>query len=84
MNIEELKESLTDEQCNALYTLLSEVHDRLNQEIIECNKYCRERNDFGQTHRQDDPYETISFNRGKSIGFICSRDELNKLINIFK
>lgn len=83
MNIEELKVSLTEKQRNALYTMLCEVRDGLNKEIVDCNKYCRERNDFGATHRQDDPHEIISFTRGKSIGFICSRDELNKLIKNF-
>ena len=83
MNIEELKASLTEKQRNALYTMLCEVRDGLNKEIVDCNKYCRERNDFGATHRQDDPHETISYTRGKSIGYICSRDELNKLIKNF-
>jgi hypothetical protein len=82
MNIDELKESLTDEQRNVLYTLLCEVRDGLNAEIIDCNNYCREREDFGGTHRQDDPCETISYARGKSIGYIYSRDELNRLIKI--
>lgn len=83
MNIEELSASLTDEQRNVLLTLLCKVRDDLNTKIIECNKYCRERNDFGQTHRQDDQHETISFTRGKSIGYICSRDELNNVIKNF-
>lgn len=83
MNIEELKASLTDEQRNVLYTMLCEVRDELNKEIVDCNKYCRERNDLGKTHRKDDPYETISYTRGKSIGYIHSRDEINKLIKNF-
>ena len=83
MNIEELKASLTEEQRNVLYTLLCEVRDGLNKEIVDCNKYLTKRNDFGGTHRRDDPYETISYTRGKSIGYICSRDELNKLIKNF-
>ena len=83
MNIEELKASLTEKQRNALYTLLCEVRDGLNKEIVDCNKYLTKQNDFGATHRQDDPHETISYTRGKSIGYICSRDELNKLIKNF-
>lgn len=80
---------LKEEIINTSYPLflirvgICEVRDGLNKEIVECNKYCRERNDFGGTHRQDDPHETISYTRGKSIGYICSRDEINKLIKNF-
>lgn len=83
MNIEELKSSLTEEQSNVIYTLLCEVRDGLNKEINDCNHYCRKRNDFGGTHREDDPHEIISFTRGKSIGFIMSRDKINEAIKNF-
>jgi len=84
MTIEELKNSIDKNQRDTLNKLLIDIRDELNNEIIQCNKYLRKRNDFGQTHRLDDPYEIISFTRGKSIGFIQSRDEINNLIDKFK
>ena len=40
---------------------LSNLRDFLTTEIIKCNDYLHEKNDFGKTHRADDPHESISF-----------------------
>lgn len=56
------------------------VIDSLNKQIIECNTYLTKRNDMGQTHRPDDKSETISYTRGKSVGLIIARDEINELL----
>lgn len=81
MNTQELKQSLSTTQHNALYTILCDIRDKLNKEIIDCNKYLAEKNDLGQNHRPDDPHETISYTRGKSIGYIHARDEIKKIID---
>ncbi|MDP3451910.1 MAG: hypothetical protein Q8R90_03050 [Bacteroidales bacterium] len=83
MNIEELNASLTVEQRSVLHTLLCEVRDGLTKEIVDCNNYLHERNDYGQTHRSDDKCEIISFTRGKSVGAVIGRDRLDKVINNF-
>ena len=82
MTTDELIVSLSDEQRLALSSLLIFIKDDLNKEIIECNNYTRSRNDFGKTHRVDDPYETISYTRGKSVGYIESRDKINKVVSL--
>jgi hypothetical protein len=63
------------------YHQLEKIKNALNSEIIECNNYLEKRNDFGQTHRPDDPLELISYTRGKSIGLIIGRDKINNLLN---
>jgi hypothetical protein len=82
-DIDELNKSLTDEQRNVLCVLLCEIRDGLAKEVVDCNNYLCKRKDFGQTHRKDDTFETISFTRGKSVGFIMSRDRLDKMIKNF-
>lgn len=59
---------------------LEEIRDFLNKELIDANLYLKKRGDIGQTHREDDPMETISFTRGKTVGFVMGRDRINLLL----
>ena len=63
---------------------LKKNRDDLERELRECNKYLNERNDMGQTHRSDDPHETLSFTRGKSIGLVIAIDRINKVLEDYK
>lgn len=56
------------------------IRDTLNAEIISCNKYLTDRNDFGKTQRRDDPFEFISFTRGKIIGLVIAREQIDLLL----
>lgn len=58
---------------------LSEFIESINKEIDSCNAYLRNRGDQGQTHREDDKCELISFTRGKSVGLVIARDRLLKI-----
>jgi len=66
---------------NHIKNRLVGLRDAYNKEIKECNNFLNKKGDVGQTHRADDPYEIISYIRGKSIGLIIARDKLNKLIS---
>ena len=52
----------------------------LNTQIIECNEYLQKQSDTGQVQRKDDPLETISYTRGKSIGLIIARDKIKSIL----
>jgi hypothetical protein len=60
---------------------IKSIRDYLNAEITECNTYLEKRNDSGQVQRPDDPFEFISYTRGKSIGLILGRDKINNILN---
>ncbi|MDD4972505.1 MAG: hypothetical protein PHT07_23995 [Paludibacter sp.] len=59
---------------------LIRVRDILNNQIISCNEFLLRRNDNGETGRKDDPYEFISFNRGKCIGLLMARDMIDVVL----
>ena len=73
-----------DNSVNKLIEVLESIksiRNYLNTEIIECNTYLEKRNDMGQVRRPDDPFEFISYTRGKSIGLILGRDKINNILN---
>ena len=59
--------------------IMQKVIEELNNEIDNCNIFLRKNHDFGATHREDDPFETISFTRGKSIGLVIGRDKIKNI-----
>lgn len=58
---------------------LTELRDSLNDEIIEINSTTL-KDDIGVLDVVNDPMQTKSFARGKSIGLIIARDRINKIL----
>jgi hypothetical protein len=62
-----------------IITELDTIIKDLIKQNSECNQYLRANNDVGKTHRKDDPLETISFTRGKSIGLLTGLSKIETL-----
>lgn len=57
---------------------INKIINKLKNEIDEAQRYV-DKFDTGELHNPSDPYETVSFQRGKSVGLIIAHDLIKNL-----